>query len=501
MSVAGAMDFRAALKYGWKLMVSGLIHVVYMESYNMVIGKMWSPAAVGLFSRGQRWAKLPAEVVNDAVGRVALPALVQPNDTVPLRFACINAVLLWPGLVVLLIWAPQIVGGILGVQWLDCVPYLRILVVGQFFTAIGNVALHLLRARGRSDLVLKTDMWKKPVGFAALVCGIPFGVTGLCWAKVVSDVAECVADLAYALKCRADAADPSIDLVYCWYSGKIPDGVDKCRASDNGKLYYSIKGVDRFAPWIRRIHVLVNDDAVIPDWLSRHAKVRVVRLSAFIPKEALPLNNSASIEMWLHRVPDLSERFVYSNDDMFLGRPVSPRDFFDARGRMICRYSGYGDVTDAPRNDYESMIQYSLRFLGDPWRRYPHHNMDGYLKSVIREFCAKFPEQVELAGRAKFRSSAQCLREVFSLWAMATGRGVFRSQRRGLVKAVLHRLLPGIVPPRWESLLCSIDSTFGYRMVAKQKPYMCCLNDNENVTDADRQRAATWMEETFGGKG
>jgi len=185
-------------------MVSGVIHVVYMESYNLVIGKLWSPAAVGLFARGQRWAQIPSEVMNEAVGRVALPALVQAKPAVSFRLACVNAALLWPGLVVLWVWAPQIVGLVLGAQWLDCVPYLRILIVGQFFTPIGNIALQKIRASGRSADILRADMWKKPIGFSALACGVPFGVTGLCWAKVVSEIAECVADVAYAFKRRAD---------------------------------------------------------------------------------------------------------------------------------------------------------------------------------------------------------------------------------------------------------------------------------------------------------
>ena len=490
-SAAGGMDFRAALKYGWKLMVSGLIHAVYMESYSMVIGKMWSPAAVGLFARGQRWARLPGEVVNDAVGRVALPALSRSNGSGALRFTLINAVLLWPGLAALWGWATQIVGLVLGEQWLDCVPHLRILIVGQFFTVGGNIALQQLRASGRSDLVLKTDMWKKPIGFAALACGVPFGVTGLCWAKVVSDVAECVVDVAYALKCRADAGEAPVDLVYCWYGGKVPEGVDVCRASDNGELFYSIRSVDRFAPWIRRIHVLVNDDAVIPDWLSRHVKVRIVRLSAFIPKEVLPLNNSASIEMWLHRIPDLSERFVYSNDDMFLGRPVSPRDFFDVRGRMICRYRGYDDVRNVPKNSYESMIQYSRRFLGDPWRRYPHHNMDGYLKSVIEDFWKAYPDEALRSGSFKYRVPDQQQRDVFSCFAVMTGRGVRRIADR---RVRLRRLL-GLMP--YTSLCFSLTDKGIVSWLRKDRPLFFCLNDGEDCTDADRAKVRTLLEELY----
>lgn len=488
-SAADGMDFRAALKYGWKLMVSGIVHVVYMESYNMVIGKMWTPAAVGLFARGQRWARLPGEVVNDAVGRVSLPALSRMNGSGALRFTLINAALLWPGLAVLLVWAPQIVGLVLGEQWLDCVPYLRILIVGQFFTVGGNVALQQLRAKGRSDLVLKTDLWKKPIGFATLACGIPFGVAGLCWAKVLSDVAECVVDVAYALRCHGE--EGPVDLVYCWYSGKIPDGLDKCRMSDNGELYYSIKSVDRFAPWFRCIHVLVNDDTVVPGWLLHHAKVRVVRHSECIPREVLPLYNPVSIEMWLHRIPDLSERFVYSNDDMFLGRPVLPRDFFDVRGRMICRYRGYGDVQDAPGNSYESMIQYSRRFLGDSWRRYPHHNMDGYLKSVIEEFWRAYPDEALRSGSFRNRVPDQLQRDVFSSFAVKTGRGVRCIADR---RVRLRRLL-GLMPYTSLCFLLSDEDIVGW--LREDRPMFFCLNDSEECTDADRAKVRGLLEELY----
>ena len=70
-------DFRKMLGYGLKLTLSGLIHSAYLNAYNLIVGKMFSPAAVGLFSRGMRWAALPTEVVNDSVGRVALPDMAQ----------------------------------------------------------------------------------------------------------------------------------------------------------------------------------------------------------------------------------------------------------------------------------------------------------------------------------------------------------------------------------------------------------------------------------------
>lgn len=187
--------WRKLLSYGWKLTVSGLVHVIYTESYNLIIGKMWNPTAVGLFARGQRWAKLPGEVVNESVGRVALPALTQREGVG--RWMWLNCALLWPGLAVLCIWAEEIVGVVLGAQWLDCVPYLRILIVGQFFTPISVIAIKKIQASGRAEVLLKTDVVKKPIGIAALICGSMFGVVGLCWAKVVDDIVEAVVDVWY----------------------------------------------------------------------------------------------------------------------------------------------------------------------------------------------------------------------------------------------------------------------------------------------------------------
>lgn len=194
--------FRSVLLYGSKLMVSGLVHVVYAESYNLIIGKLVSPAAVGLFARGGRWAKLPGEIVNESVGRVALPVLARQKDGLG-RFAFANCVLLWPSLMALGIWAPEVVCFLLGPHWLDCVPYLRILLVGQFFAPLSSLALQALRARGQANLLLKTDIWKKPIGFAALLVGIPFGVAGLCWAKVIDDLVEAFVDCLFCWRGRA----------------------------------------------------------------------------------------------------------------------------------------------------------------------------------------------------------------------------------------------------------------------------------------------------------
>lgn len=199
--------FRKMLGFGMRTMASGLVHVVYVNLSQLLIGRFFSSAALGLYARGHRWAVLPGEVVNECVGRVALPCLAKGEASVKVKGISVewwkvNVLLLWPGLVVLWIWAKEIVCFVLGAHWVECVPYMRILMVGQFFTPISNLALTRLKAAGRADLVLKTDFIKKPIGIAALLAGLPFGVAGLCWAKVADDIVEAVIDSAYTRHIR-----------------------------------------------------------------------------------------------------------------------------------------------------------------------------------------------------------------------------------------------------------------------------------------------------------
>ncbi len=493
-------DFRKMLGYGLKLTLSGLIHTAYMNSYNLIVGRMFSPAAVGLFSRGQRWAALPTDVVNDSVGRVALPDMAQGRKGAK-AYLLLNALLLWPMLALLWLFADAVVGFVLGSAWIECVPYIRILLVGVMFTPITNISLQYIRAKGRGDLVLVTDAIKKPIQIGLLAAGafmLSFGWSGqgvllLCWVKVASDIVEAATDMAVAFRLRYSDAPKwkkePIDLVYCWCNGKAFESLEKCRFSNNGELYYSIKSVDRFAPWFRTIWIFVNDGTEIPTWLSSHPKVRIAKHSKVIPAKYLPLYNAVSIEFWLWAIPGLSERFVYANDDMFLGRKTSPRQFFARDGRAICRYcNGEMDFGGSYRAELENNRAFMKEHsdgLSDEWQkaiyRAPHHNMDACIKSSMREFCERFPKVLEEAGAAKFRSYEQLQRDVFSLWAMATGKGVFRLRKR-------------ILPPRWESLAYGLEDAWGYKILERKRPYMFCLNDTESSTDEHRRIAAEWLK-------
>lgn len=131
-----------------------------------------------------------------------------------------------------------------------------------------------------------------------------------------------------------------IDFVVLWVDGNDPNwkkeksvytgtscSDDNVRFRDLGIFHYWFRAVEKYAPWVNNVFLVTCDQ--VPVWLqTEHPKLRLVSHKEYIPEEYLPTFNSHTIELNLHRIKDLSEHFVYFNDDMFLNAPVSPEDFF-----------------------------------------------------------------------------------------------------------------------------------------------------------------------------
>lgn len=86
--------------------------------------------------------------------------------------------------------------------------------------------------------------------------------------------------------------------------------------------------VKRFMPWVRNIFVILARESQKQDWMDDEG-VKVVYHRDFIPERFLPTFNSCAIEMFVYRIPGLSEYFLYGNDDMFPVAPLTEKDFFE----------------------------------------------------------------------------------------------------------------------------------------------------------------------------
>ena len=126
-----------------------------------------------------------------------------------------------------------------------------------------------------------------------------------------------------------DMDDPKWKKEFYKYSDKIDNSVNElseARFRDYGFLKYWFRGVEKFAPWVRKIHFVTSGQK--PEWLNTdHPKINMVSHEDYIPKQYLPVFNSNLIEIYIHKIPDLSEQFVYFNDDFYITNHIDPNVF------------------------------------------------------------------------------------------------------------------------------------------------------------------------------
>ena len=124
-----------------------------------------------------------------------------------------------------------------------------------------------------------------------------------------------------------DGNDPEWRGRKAQYTGTVSSDDREQRYRDWGLLRYWFRGVEQFAPWVNHIWFICDQEP--PAWLDQdHPKLTVVRHEDYLPEEYRPAFSANPIELNLHRIRGLSERFVYFNDDMFLLRPVKKSMFF-----------------------------------------------------------------------------------------------------------------------------------------------------------------------------
>ncbi len=125
-----------------------------------------------------------------------------------------------------------------------------------------------------------------------------------------------------------------------------------CRYRDWDLLKFWFRGVGQYAPWVRKVHLVVSAQSQIPAWLNVHADRLAITLHRdFIPDGYLPTFSTRPIELNLHRIAGLADQFVYFNDDMFLVKPARPGDFF--RGDLPC---DVGLLSDIPPFRYNNVL-------------------------------------------------------------------------------------------------------------------------------------------------
>lgn len=243
-----------------------------------------------------------------------------------------------------------------------------------------------------------------------------------------------------------------IDMVFSWVDGTssafqraraqrmksyvVGEGDDSdARFRQIDELRFALRSVYLYAPWVRRIFIVTDSPA--PAWLAEHPAVTVVRSEEFFSDpEALPTHNSHAVESQLHKIEGLSEHFLYSNDDMFFGRPVRPEMFFSPGGitKFIEATTRIGmGAPGAGRSGFENGARVNRELLrrrfGRVTTRHLEHAATPLRRSVLAELEAEFPDDFARTARSAFRSATDIsvTNSLYHYYALMTGRAVVQT--------------------------------------------------------------------------
>ncbi len=167
--------FKNLFGYGWKLLVSSLIDVVYTNFRGLLIGKFFSPADLAYYNRGDNFPFLIVNNINTSIGSVLLPSLASfQDDKVQLKKMMRRAIItstfvITPMMAGLAAMAKPVVLVVLGEKWLPCVPFVQAYCFMYLFYPIHTSNLSAIKAMGRSDIFLKLEIIKKIYGISILL--------------------------------------------------------------------------------------------------------------------------------------------------------------------------------------------------------------------------------------------------------------------------------------------------------------------------------------------
>ncbi|MDL2222750.1 Stealth CR1 domain-containing protein [Bacteroidales bacterium OttesenSCG-928-M11] len=294
-----------------------------------------------------------------------------------------------------------------------------------------------------------------------------------------------------------DMDDPKWRADFAKYAGKIDNtnnSLSEARFRDHGFLKYWFRGVEEFAPWVRKIHFVTCGQK--PDWLDENnPKINLVNHEDFIPKQFLPCFNSTSIESHMYKIPGLSEHFVYFNDDFFIINKVGKERFF--QNGLPCdiaafRYnSGLSQWEKRIRNNIRLINKHFdkkevLRVHHDKWynkmygkkarltyllKFYPKfvtlrtpHNAQPYLKKTFEDVWSAAGEELLKSSAHRFRTTKDLTPELFRTWQICQGNFVPYNTYQDT------KMLPLL-----------IKSEQAIEAVRNQSYKLVCLNDNVHI--------------------
>jgi len=305
-----------------------------------------------------------------------------------------------------------------------------------------------------------------------------------------------------------------IDFVILWVDGGDPKWQEELkryslihngdksevRFRDWDNLRYIFRAFEAFTPWVRKIHFVTWGH--IPQWLNtNHPKINIVNHKEYIEEKYLPLFNANPLEINLHNIPNLSEKFVFFNDDFFIMTPITKDRFFQNDlpcdsliFNALSSSSGVGhfilnnlEILNKHFNKKKFLKQHFGKWFNPiygkdllrnvallPWSRFTGfvdpHMPQPFLKSTFEEIWLKEKEVLEKTSASKFRNCNDVNQYLFRYWQLVQGEFIpISMQDTKYITMSMEKLRSGEITQN----------------ILSGKYSMVCLNDSEDIQTSE----------------
>lgn len=173
------------IQYGWKILGSDLISTIFFQLRQLLIGKFYSASDLAYYNRGVHIPEMVSTNIDKSLVQVLFPAMSNYSEStekikdLTRKSMKITSFALFFLLTVMIVLAEPLVRLIYTDKWLACVPYFQLMGLAKMIQTVSHANIQSFKAAGRSDLVLKLEFIKKPVGFLLIFVSFPISIFAL----------------------------------------------------------------------------------------------------------------------------------------------------------------------------------------------------------------------------------------------------------------------------------------------------------------------------------
>lgn len=178
--------------FGYKLLISGVINTVYQNIYYLIIGKYFSAVELGYYTKAQQFSNLPSSNITNVISRVSYPVLSQIQNNPELlkqgykkliKSSMFISFLLMIGMAAI---SKSLILTLIGIKWESSILYLQLLCFSAMLYPLHALNLNILNVKGRSDLFLKLEIFKKLLAIPIIIMAIFWGVKAMLFGIIIN---------------------------------------------------------------------------------------------------------------------------------------------------------------------------------------------------------------------------------------------------------------------------------------------------------------------------